>query len=119
MLWSYLQNPHRRKDSEDERENRLSARHPCWVDVATSDLEAAERFYGELFGWEIPELPDSSAGLEHLLLPSRTPRRRSSGSRRVAATMTSAPIDVEVGRVAVVRDPWGDVFSVIKLNETA
>ncbi|HEX5929211.1 MAG TPA: VOC family protein [Solirubrobacterales bacterium] len=33
---------------------------PCWVDLATPDLEAAERFYGELFGWEIPELPNSS-----------------------------------------------------------
>ncbi|MGN6201071.1 MAG: VOC family protein [Solirubrobacterales bacterium] len=33
---------------------------PCWVDLATPDLEAAERFYGELFGWEIPELPNSA-----------------------------------------------------------
>ena len=33
---------------------------PCWVDLATPDIEAAERFYGELFGWEIPELPNSA-----------------------------------------------------------
>ena len=33
---------------------------PCWVDLATPDLEAAESFYGELFGWEIPELPNSA-----------------------------------------------------------
>jgi predicted enzyme related to lactoylglutathione lyase len=33
---------------------------PCWVDLATPDLEGAERFYGELFGWEIPELPNSA-----------------------------------------------------------
>ncbi len=25
---------------------------PCWVDLWTSDVEAARRFYGELFGWE-------------------------------------------------------------------
>lgn len=33
---------------------------PCWVDLATPDIEAAERFYGELFGWEIPERPNSA-----------------------------------------------------------
>ena len=33
---------------------------PCWVDLATPDLEAAESFYGALFGWEIPELPNSA-----------------------------------------------------------
>jgi predicted enzyme related to lactoylglutathione lyase len=33
---------------------------PCWVDLTTPDIEGAERFYGELFGWEIPELPDSA-----------------------------------------------------------
>jgi uncharacterized protein len=32
---------------------------PCWVDLATPDMKAAERFYGELFGWEIPERPNS------------------------------------------------------------
>ncbi|MEO7555089.1 MAG: VOC family protein [Acidimicrobiales bacterium] len=24
---------------------------PCWVDVLTTDVEGAQRFYGELFGW--------------------------------------------------------------------
>jgi predicted enzyme related to lactoylglutathione lyase len=33
---------------------------PCWVDLATPDIEASERFYGELLGWEIPELPNSA-----------------------------------------------------------
>jgi uncharacterized protein len=33
---------------------------PCWVDLATPDIEAAERFYGVIFGWEIPELPNSA-----------------------------------------------------------
>lgn len=34
---------------------------PCWVDLATPDVEGAERFYGELFDWEIPERPDSGS----------------------------------------------------------
>ena len=33
---------------------------PCWVDLATPDIEAAATFYGELFGWEVPELPNSA-----------------------------------------------------------
>src|SRR5689334_21943961 len=33
---------------------------PCWVDLATPDIEAAESFYGNLLGWEIPEMPNSA-----------------------------------------------------------
>jgi predicted enzyme related to lactoylglutathione lyase len=33
---------------------------PCWVDLSTPDVEAAAGFYGELFGWEVPELPNSA-----------------------------------------------------------
>lgn len=32
---------------------------PCWVELGTPDIEAAAAFYGDLFGWEIPELPNS------------------------------------------------------------
>jgi predicted enzyme related to lactoylglutathione lyase len=34
---------------------------PCWVDLGTPDVEAAARFYGELFGWDVPERPDSGS----------------------------------------------------------
>ena len=33
---------------------------PCWVDLATPDIEASAAFYGELLGWEVPELPNSA-----------------------------------------------------------
>jgi uncharacterized protein len=33
---------------------------PCWVDLATPDIEAAVSFYGDLFGWQVPELPNSA-----------------------------------------------------------
>ncbi|HEV7563737.1 MAG TPA: VOC family protein [Solirubrobacterales bacterium] len=33
---------------------------PCWIELGTPDIEASETFYGELFGWEIPELPNSA-----------------------------------------------------------
>ena len=32
---------------------------PCWVELSTPDIEATEAFYGDLFGWEIPEQPNS------------------------------------------------------------
>ena len=31
----------------------------CWNDLVSSDLDAAARFYGELFGWEAAELPEA------------------------------------------------------------
>ena len=34
---------------------------PCWVELSgTPDIEASAAFYGELFGWEVPELPNSA-----------------------------------------------------------
>ncbi len=33
--------------------SRYNPGMPCWVDIATPDLDAAAGFYGELFGWEI------------------------------------------------------------------
>lgn len=33
---------------------------PCWVELATPDIEASASFYGELLGWEIPEMPNSA-----------------------------------------------------------
>ena len=35
---------------------------PCWVDLATSDLDRAIAFYGELFGWEAT---DTGAAFGH------------------------------------------------------
>ena len=34
---------------------------PCWVELSgTPDVEASQSFYRELFGWEMPELPNSA-----------------------------------------------------------
>jgi predicted enzyme related to lactoylglutathione lyase len=37
---------------------------PCWVDLATSDIDAAKRFYGELFAWDFEdsENPEETGG---------------------------------------------------------
>ena len=34
---------------------------PSWVELSgTPDVDAAEAFYRDLFGWEIPEQPNSA-----------------------------------------------------------
>ncbi|MBS1889290.1 MAG: VOC family protein [Actinobacteria bacterium] len=33
---------------------------PCWVDMAAADLLDSTSFYGDLLGWEVPELPNSA-----------------------------------------------------------
>src|ERR1700710_1792194 len=34
---------------------------PCWVELSgTPDVEASQSFYCGLFGWEMPELPNSA-----------------------------------------------------------
>ena len=35
---------------------------PCWTELGTSDLEAAKRFYTELFGWRPETDPRQEAG---------------------------------------------------------
>jgi predicted enzyme related to lactoylglutathione lyase len=36
---------------------------PCWIDTTQPDPEAAARFYGELFGWEVADvMPPGSEG---------------------------------------------------------
>lgn len=35
---------------------------PCWAELGTSDLEAAKRFYAELFGWRAETDPRQEAG---------------------------------------------------------
>ena len=35
---------------------------PCWVDLASPDVEASKAFYGGLFGWEAVTSPEPEAG---------------------------------------------------------
>lgn len=112
---------------------------PCWVDLATPDLEAAERFYGELFGWEIPELPDSAemggyrrakkdgkdvAGAMPLMEEGQPPAWNTHISvddadaiaravQENGGTMIAEPMAVsEYGRLALFTDPEGAFFGI-------
>ena len=35
---------------------------PCWVDLATTDQDAAKSFYAELFGWAYDDNPMDPSG---------------------------------------------------------
>jgi predicted enzyme related to lactoylglutathione lyase len=112
---------------------------PCWVELGTPDIEAAAAFYGQLFGWEIPELPNSAelggyrrakkdgkdvAGVAPLMQEGQPPAWTSyisvEDADATAATVKEAggsliaePMDVmDLGRMAIFADPTGAVFGV-------
>lgn len=112
---------------------------PCWVDLATPDLEAAEGFYGPLFGWEIPELPNSAemggyrrakkggrdvAGAMPLMQEGQPPAWStyvsvddadaiSRAIQENGGTMIAEPMEVaSYGRLAMFTDPEGAFFGI-------
>lgn len=109
---------------------------PCWVDLAMPDFDVAERFYGALFGWEIPELPNSAemggyrrakkngkdvAGVYPLMQEGQPPAWLTHVSvADVQATAAAVaenggsaivePMDIGIGHMSVYVDPTGAVF---------
>ncbi|CAM5612207.1 VOC family protein [Streptomyces griseomycini] len=109
---------------------------PCWVELGTSDLESAQRFYTRLFGWRPDTDPRREAGgytvarlggaavagLAPLYQPSQPVAWNVSFAvadadaavRAVASaggTVLLGPVDVfDAGRFAVAADPSGAVF---------
>jgi uncharacterized protein len=113
-----------------------------WNDLVTEDLPAAQRFYGELFGWTF-DRSTTPEGRPYLLARSDriylagivevesdragTPESRwlpfvsvgdvdASASRAAAdgATLALAPLDRPIGRVAVIVDREGAVIGVAR-----
>ena len=112
----------------------------CWIELATTDQTAAKKFYSELFGWDIHEFTmapndfftfkmDGCDVAAAYTLPAE---QRSQGvpahwnlyvavenadaaagrAAKLGAKVLAAPFDVfDAGRVAVLQDPTGAVFS--------
>jgi uncharacterized protein len=108
-----------------------------WVDLTTTDQEAAKRFYGELFGWELTDSPVgegvvytmASLGGHHVAAISRQPQQqRDAGvpplwnsyvtvesadealacAREFGAAVHAPAFDVfDSGRMGVIQDPQG------------
>jgi predicted enzyme related to lactoylglutathione lyase len=112
---------------------------PCWVDLGSPDLEAAVGFYSGLFGWEVPELPNSAemggyrrakkngidvAGMMPLMQEGQPPAWSSyvavadadataTAVKEAGGTVMAEPMDVaDLGRMAVFADPTGAVFGI-------
>lgn len=109
---------------------------PCWTELGTSDLEAAKRFYTELFGWRPATDPRQEAAgysVAHLgdaAVAALSPLYQESqpvawnvsfavsdvdaAARTVRAaggTVVLEPMDVfDIGRFAVALDPDGAAF---------
>ena len=114
----------------------------CWVDLSTTDTEAAKKFYGGLFGWQFVDEPTGMgtvytmcqiegknvAGLGPMpeemqaqgAPPFWTSYVKHDNVDAVAARVTEAggnvmmpPMDVmETGRMFLASDPTGAVFGV-------
>jgi predicted enzyme related to lactoylglutathione lyase len=113
---------------------------PCWVDTSEPDPGAAVEFYRGLFGWEFEDVMAPESGMHYFIghvnggdaaavgsIPEGAPSIATWNTyiavasaddaaakvRESGGTVLSEPFDVpEAGRMAVVADPEGAVFSV-------
>lgn len=113
-----------------------------WSDLATTDQDAAKRFYGELFGWEAVDNPAGEGVIYSMMNIGGKPvagigpqpeQMRDAGAppvwnsyvtvesadaaadraQRLGATLLMPAFDVmDVGRMAVIEDPQGAFFMV-------
>jgi uncharacterized protein len=112
-----------------------------WVDLSTTDAEAAKAFYSGLFGWQIEDLPTgdgvysmgSIGGRNVAAIAEQAEQERAMGvpphwnnyvtvesadatagkALELGGNVILEPFDVlEAGRMAVIADPGGAVFSV-------
>ncbi len=113
----------------------------CWIELGTSDNEAAKKFYTELFGWTFADNPmgpdmvytmlkkdGQDVGGLYKLMPEMTAQgipphwlsyvsvtsadESAAKAKEAGATLMKEPFDVVTyGRMAVIQDPTGAVFA--------
>jgi len=114
----------------------------CWVELGTTDGEAAKKFYTELFGWGFMDIPMGPGGVYTMLtqdgkevgalytMPSEMTSQgippnwlsyvlvesadeSAAAAKSLGGTLFKEPFDVmDVGRMAVIQDPTGAVFAI-------
>jgi predicted enzyme related to lactoylglutathione lyase len=114
----------------------------CWVELATSDSDAAKSFYSQLFGWESQDNPmgpdmvytmlkldGKDVGGLYKLMPDMVEQgipphwltyvavtnadEKVEKAKAEGATILQGPFDVAThGRMAVIKDPTDAVFAV-------
>jgi predicted enzyme related to lactoylglutathione lyase len=115
----------------------------CWSELATRDVEGAKRFYDAVFGWdahtesagpmsytEFKLGGNSIAGMFEIGgdMPADMPPHWGvyfavadcdaavGTASALGATVIQPPMDIPVGRFAMLQDPQGAFFRVIKLS---
>ena len=116
----------------------------CWVDLATSDVDGAKRFYADVFGWAYDDRDAGDgntyamatrdghvvAGLAAAMDPGpprwqsyiavESANEASSSAEAAGARVIVAPMDVgPAGRMAVLQDPTGAVVLVWEARDRA
>jgi uncharacterized protein len=114
----------------------------CWIELATTDQPAAKKFYGELFGWSVNDMPMGPGDFYTMFqIEGRTaaagctlrPEQAKQGvpphwtlyiavdsaddtaklATELGGTVLAPPFDVyDAGRMAVIGDPAGAAFCV-------
>jgi predicted enzyme related to lactoylglutathione lyase len=120
----------------------------CWIDLSTTDQEAAKTFYQGLFGWDCEDLPVGDGvvysmmrvdGHDVAAISPQPEMMREAGAppfwnsyvsvddadavaakaKAGGATLMAEPFDVmSVGRMAVVQDPQGAAFMLWQPRES-
>ena len=113
----------------------------CWVELGTTDGEAAKKFYTQLFSWDYTDNPVGPSGVYTILKQNgkdvgalyRMPEEMTSNgvpphwmsyvsvanadetaakAKSLGATLMKEPFDVyTMGRMAVIQDPTGAMFA--------
>jgi uncharacterized protein len=119
----------------------------CWIELATSDQNAAKKFYTSLFGWEPNDMPmgpdsfytifrlqgkDCAAGYTmgaqeqgvpphwNLYIAVENADAAANKAASLGAKVIAPAFDVmDAGRMAVLEDPTGAVFIVWQANRNA
>jgi uncharacterized protein len=114
----------------------------CWVELGTTNGEAAKTFYTKLFGWDFTDSPIGPGKVYTMLklngkdvgalyeMPTEMTAQgipphwlsyaattsadeTASKAKSLGATLMKEPFDVfDVGRMAVIQDPTGAVFAI-------
>lgn len=111
----------------------------AWIELETSDLDGARKFYGELFGWDAGEVDDPGSGEPYLVFTcegdpvagavwSPLPDIPASWCTAFAVADTdeatraavdaggvvmTEPVETARGRHSVIVDPTGAVFGLL------
>lgn len=120
---------------------------PCWVDTAQPDPQAALSFYGDLFGWEFEDRMPPNSPLRYFMAqlqgrdvaavgsqPAQTAasapvwntyiavdsaKETTAKAEEAGGTVLMEPFDIlDAGRMAVLADPEGAVFSLWEAKES-